>query len=135
MSEIEKARITEDSSHPMRVTLKRTWELIDSQSRRCVEVSPGTYAVEKIPNPFGHPGFWFVLAGTRVGMACGAWTQWINGAMNRYGNPIDWGDFAVVIYVDGRKVLPPLEDPTSPALTLIPYPASRCAFKTHPLTW
>ncbi len=66
---------------PIRMTVRREWELVDAgpdgdkrKSRRTLQ--PGTHDMERIKNPFGHDGCWLVLKGTRLGASEGSWRQW-----------------------------------------------------------
>jgi hypothetical protein len=87
----------------MRLVLKRDWDVIDAahlkhSARRNAVIPKGVHEVERIPNPLGHPGApWLVLKGTLIGATEGSWRQWRNGTLNARGEPIDWGDFEVVV--------------------------------------
>lgn len=95
----------------MTATLLRSWELIDGsrekrqiggQTRR-VTYPPGIYRLERILNPYGYSGTWLVIAGTKHGMAEGAWKQWGPNEIcddpthPNFGNIIDWGEFLIAI--------------------------------------
>ena len=90
----------------MQAVLKRTWEMLDYSKEgdaRKSQVAPGTYDLNRIPNPNGHPGYWLVILGTTIGMAEGAWRQWTNGEVAdnpnhpNHGKPVDWKDWEIVI--------------------------------------
>jgi len=90
----------------MKATLKRTWEMLDGSkppAEAKVEVEPGTYELERIPNPHGHDAPWLVLKGTTTGMAEGAWRQWTTGELidnpghPNHGKPVNWGSWEIVI--------------------------------------
>ena len=65
---------------PIRMTVKREWELIDAgdgDRKRAAEhtLPPGTHNMERIRNPLGYDGCWLVLKGTRLGASEGFWRQ------------------------------------------------------------
>lgn len=96
-------------------TLKKAWEMVDAKNsaKEHTIVEPGTYELERIENPYGHNAKWLVLKGTKIGMAEGAWRQWINGTLaNRvghanYGKPTDWDEFEIILIEDGVLIPPP----------------------------
>jgi hypothetical protein len=60
--------------------LKRTWIFLDHSIQKrddSVEVKPGTYELERIPNPRGHEGYWFIIKGTTIGGGEKSWRQFI----------------------------------------------------------
>jgi hypothetical protein len=86
--------------------LKRHWKMPNGaktsrENREEVEVAPGNYELDRVPNPFGHKAPWLVLKGTLIGMAEGAWRQWINDADTQ------WDDFEIIIDEDGVLLTPP----------------------------
>lgn len=102
----------------IKATLKRDWEVHDASNPPKAPtkiLAPGTYELERIPNPLGYQGNWLVLVGTKTGMAENAWRQWINGTImndprhSDFGKPIDWGDAAIVLEEDGELMTPPEE--------------------------
>ncbi|MBI2482837.1 hypothetical protein HYV74_01505 [Candidatus Uhrbacteria bacterium] len=63
---------------PISITTREAICIIDSTKRRedpCahVELAPGRYELEEIQNPYGFDAPWFVLKGTKRGMARKAW--------------------------------------------------------------
>lgn len=63
----------------MKITTYRTWQITDATEpgdKETYLLSPGTYEVEEIICPLGHDCNWYVLTGTKIGMAVGAWRQW-----------------------------------------------------------
>jgi hypothetical protein len=92
----------------MYLILKRDWEVIDASKvldddRRAV-IKAGRYEVERIPNPLGHKGtFWLVLKGTLIGATEGWWRDWgrrtpvTKEGHPNLGKPIDLGEFEIVI--------------------------------------
>ncbi len=90
----------------MQATLKRVWEMLDysqSGNSRKVNVEPGTYELERIPNPSGYEGSWLVIKGTTIGQSEAAWRQWKNGVLidnpgqPSHGQPVDWGEYEIFI--------------------------------------
>lgn len=97
----------------MQATLKRTWDIPDgsvvyknsvgANDCKSVKVHPGTYTLERIPNPLGFKAPWLVIAGTMIGMCENAWRQWTNGTLANdpkhpnFGKPINWGKFEIKI--------------------------------------
>lgn len=67
---------------PKRIFLetKKIWGFLDgSEKGKVVQMPPGRYEVERIPNPFGHENVdWLVLAGTRLGATELFWRGWEN---------------------------------------------------------
>jgi hypothetical protein len=65
----------------MTAELHASWELIDGSTpdKTKVEVKPGVYDLERIPNPYGHDAAWLVLKGTKIGGAEGWWRDWTGG--------------------------------------------------------
>ncbi len=102
----------------IKATTRRVWEMLDHSKPRDnnnAYLQPGTYELERIPNPYGFAGSWLVVKGTTIGMAEGAWKGWINGVrVNREGHPnfgkcINWGDFEIVLEENGILVPPPTD--------------------------
>jgi hypothetical protein len=101
----------------IKATLKSDWEMLDASVSppKKITIQAGLYVLERIDNPCGHRGTWLVLMETKIGMAEGAWKQWINGIKAdepghpACGQPIDWGEFEIVLEENGRIVPPPLK--------------------------
>ena len=55
----------------LHITFFREWKIRDATigGAQCGQkkITPGIYKFEKVKNPFGSEGFWYVLAGTLVG--------------------------------------------------------------------
>lgn len=80
------------------LTLKRTWEVADgAKPGTTTTIGPGRHEFVKVPNPRGHKAPWLVLKGTLIGACEGFWRDWQNGDLNEGGQPIDWGDFEVIV--------------------------------------
>ena len=87
----------------IKARFKRTWELFGASEnthgfREAVNVPAGEYELEVIVNPL-YPaiGYWMVIKGRAIGMAYGAWVQWLNG-------DVDWEEFEIELTVDGQKL-------------------------------
>jgi hypothetical protein len=91
----------------MKMILKRNWHALDGSKpsgENYTVIPEGKHEVERIANPYGFSCFWLVLKGTKVGASEGSWRQWVNdGSLvtnpknPRFGKPIDWGKFEIVI--------------------------------------
>jgi hypothetical protein len=64
------------------VTLRSSKKLIDGSTpnRDIVEIAPGVYDLERIPNPYGHKHDWYALKGTKIGGTIAWWRSWASGA-------------------------------------------------------
>lgn len=63
----------------MRMILRQSWDVRDATDPKNVVaaiIPAGTYEIEKVPNPCGHKGYWFVFKGTKIGGSEGFWRQW-----------------------------------------------------------
>lgn len=63
----------------MRAIFKESWWMLDHSKpiEACnTDVEPGTYELEKIPNPHGHKAPWLVISGTTIGATVGYWREW-----------------------------------------------------------
>jgi hypothetical protein len=90
----------------MFMILKRNWEALDASKPpgdNTAIIPAGRHEVERIPNPYGHNGYWLVLKETLIGGSEGSWQQWRNSELvtdekhPNFGKPIDWGTWEVVI--------------------------------------
>ena len=78
--------------------LKREWLMCDGISAsNHVTVPAGRHEMERIANPFGHPAPWLVMKGTQIGATEGSLRSWANGILNAEGEPIDWGEWEIVL--------------------------------------
>ena len=65
----------------MKAILKQEWDVLDFSKRRGekdrhVKIGPGTFELERIPNPFYPDRYCLVLKGTTIGMSEPAFRQW-----------------------------------------------------------
>jgi hypothetical protein len=81
----------------MHLILKRDWKVGDGRDGSSAVIPVGRHEVERVRCPLGHDCNWLVLKGTLIGGAEGFWRDWRNGDLNDDGQPIDWGEFEVVV--------------------------------------
>lgn len=80
------------------MTTRRTFEVIDGSGPKPkkAELPPGRHEMLRVRNPFGHSNAdWLVVKGSMIGGTEGYFRSWMNGTLNKHGDPTDWGDFEI----------------------------------------
>ena len=96
---------------------KRVWEFSTHETGRQVWLPPGEYNLELVSKPSWLNSdticLWFVVKDGEfkdVGGATGFWLDWQNETLAdreghfNFGKPIDWEEFEIQVFVDGRKL-------------------------------